>query len=54
LPAVVGADGERELELVDATVELRPRADGPRLVDVDAALEAAADTDALVQSYGSM
>ncbi|GAB3665475.1 NAD(+)/NADH kinase [Halopiger thermotolerans] len=39
---VVGADGERELELTDATVELRPTAAeaGPRLVDVRAALEA--------------
>lgn len=37
---VVGADGERELELTDATVELRPTREGPRLVDVRAALEA--------------
>ena len=36
---VVGADGERELELTDATVELTPVPDGPRLVDVDATLE---------------
>ncbi len=40
---VVGADGERELELTDATVEFRVRSDGPRLVDVDAALAAGAD-----------
>lgn len=39
---VVGADGERELELTDATVELTPVPDGPRLVDVHAALEAGA------------
>lgn len=39
---VIGADGEREVELVDATVEIAPVADGPRLVDVDTALEAAA------------
>lgn len=43
---VVGADGERELELTDATVELRVIPDGPRLVDVDAALEAGADVGA--------
>jgi hypothetical protein len=46
---VVGADGERELELVDATVEITPSADGPRLVDVDAALGAAAETGLLVR-----
>jgi hypothetical protein len=46
---VVGADGERELELVDATVEITPVADGPRLVAVDAALGAAADAGALLQ-----
>ncbi len=45
---VVGADGEREVELVDAHVEVTPVAGGPRLVDVDAALEAAADAGALV------
>ncbi|MBZ6493840.1 NAD(+)/NADH kinase [Natrinema longum] len=39
---VVGADGERELELTDATVELTPIPEGPRLVDVDATLEAGA------------
>ncbi|AFZ74370.1 NAD(+)/NADH kinase [Natronobacterium gregoryi] len=39
---VVGADGERELEATDATVELRPLEDGPRLVDVERALEAGA------------
>ncbi|QRV15604.1 NAD(+)/NADH kinase [Haloterrigena salifodinae] len=46
---VVGADGERELEVVDATVEMTPTADGPRLVDVDAALGAAVEADALVR-----
>lgn len=46
---VVGADGERELELVDATVEMTPTADGPRLVDVDAALGAAVEAGALVR-----
>jgi len=39
---VVGADGERELELVDATVEIAAREDGPRLVDVRDALDRAA------------
>ncbi|MFC4437038.1 MULTISPECIES: NAD(+)/NADH kinase [Natrialbaceae] len=43
---VVGADGERELELTETTAELQVVPDGPRLVDVDAALEAGADADA--------
>lgn len=46
---VIGADGERELELVDATVEITPVANGPRLVDVTAALKAAGDTGVLVR-----
>jgi predicted polyphosphate/ATP-dependent NAD kinase len=46
---VIGADGERELELVDATVEITPVANGPRLVDVTAALEAAGETGVLIQ-----
>ncbi|MFB6108076.1 MAG: NAD(+)/NADH kinase [Haloplanus sp.] len=45
---VVGADGERALEIVDAAVEMTPHADGPRLVDVDATLAAAAEAGALV------
>ncbi|MFC4544452.1 NAD(+)/NADH kinase [Halosolutus amylolyticus] len=45
---VVGADGERELELTDATVALTPVPEGPRLVDVDATLSAGADAGALV------
>ncbi|WP_121742625.1 NAD(+)/NADH kinase [Natronorubrum halophilum] len=44
---VVGADGERELELTDAAVEFAPVPDGPRLVDVDATLEAGARAGAL-------
>ncbi|ELY60165.1 ATP-NAD/AcoX kinase [Natronococcus amylolyticus DSM 10524] len=43
---VVGADGERELELTDASVEFRVRSDGPRLVDVDVALTTGADAGA--------
>lgn len=39
---VVGADGERELEATEATVELRPLQDGPLLVDVERALEVGA------------
>jgi hypothetical protein len=39
---VIGADGERELELVDARVELVPRGSGPLLVDVRATLDRAA------------
>lgn len=46
---VVGADGERELELVDATVEMTPVPDGPRLVDVTAALNAAGESGVLVR-----
>ncbi len=45
---VVGADGEREVELVDATVEITPVADGPRLVEPRAVLDAAGETEALV------
>ncbi|AGB36721.1 NAD(+)/NADH kinase [Natronococcus occultus] len=45
---VVGADGERELELTDTTVEFRVRADGPRLVDVDAVLAAGSEAGAFV------
>jgi hypothetical protein len=45
---VIGADGEREVELVDATVTMTPTANGPRLVDVDAALQAASEGGALL------
>ncbi|WP_254768164.1 NAD(+)/NADH kinase [Salinilacihabitans rarus] len=38
---VVTADGEREREVSDATVAFEVRDDGPRLVDVEAAFEAA-------------
>ncbi len=44
---VVGADGERELELTETTVELTPVPDGPRLVDVDATLSAGVEGGAL-------
>ncbi|MFC6717577.1 NAD(+)/NADH kinase [Natrialbaceae archaeon GCM10025810] len=44
---VIGADGERELELTNATVDLTPVRDGPRLVDVDATLEAGSRAGAL-------
>lgn len=47
--AVVGADGERELELADATVEMTPLADGPRLVEVENALGAATDAGVLAR-----
>ena len=39
---VVTVDGERELEVQDATVRLRPVADGPRLVAFDRVFEAVA------------
>ncbi|ADJ13855.1 NAD(+)/NADH kinase [Halalkalicoccus jeotgali] len=41
---VVGADGERELELVDELVEFRSAERGPRLVSVATLFEAAAGT----------
>lgn len=46
---VVGADGERELELVEATVEMTVTQEGPRLVDVEATLSAAAEAGLLVR-----
>ncbi|WP_435335925.1 NAD(+)/NADH kinase [Haloarchaeobius sp. TZWWS8] len=46
---VIGADGERELELTDATVTMTLEADGPRLVDVHSTLEAAPEGGALVR-----
>ncbi|WP_267643147.1 NAD(+)/NADH kinase [Haloarchaeobius amylolyticus] len=49
---VVGADGERELELTDATVSMTLSADGPRLVDVDATLRAAPD-DGMMLRHGA-
>jgi hypothetical protein len=45
--AVVGADGERELEVIDGTVEMRPTTNGPRLVDAATALEMAAEAGVL-------
>jgi len=46
---VIGADGERAVELVDATVEIAPVADGPRLVDPRRALDAAGEAGVLVR-----
>ncbi|ELZ71314.1 ATP-NAD kinase [Haloferax volcanii DSM 14919] len=40
---VISVDGEREREVRNGTVRLRPVSDGPRLVDVEAVLERAAD-----------
>ncbi|WP_144921223.1 NAD(+)/NADH kinase [Halorubrum salsamenti] len=39
--AVVSADGERELAVQDTTIAVRPVADGPRIVDLDAVFERA-------------
>lgn len=39
--AVVSADGERELELQDAELTLRPVCDGPRLIDVETVFDEA-------------
>lgn len=44
---VVGADGERELELTDEVVEFRSVPDGPRLVSFETVFERAARTDIL-------
>lgn len=46
---VVGADGERELELVDTTVEIGVSSDGPQLINVNDTLDAASRTGALVR-----
>lgn len=45
---VIGADGEREIELTDATVTMTPTANGPRLVEVATALQAASETGDLI------
>lgn len=39
---VISVDGERELEIREATIEARPVADGPVVVDIDAVYEQAA------------
>ncbi|MES3517506.1 MAG: NAD(+)/NADH kinase [Natronomonas sp.] len=44
---VIGADGEREIEIVDATVEMTPRHDGLRLVDAKRTLKHAAEAGIL-------
>lgn len=44
---VIGADGERELEVVDETVEFRSIGEGPRLVSLEAAFERAARSGVL-------
>lgn len=44
---VIGADGERELEITDETVEFRPVPDGPRLVSFEAVFERAARSGVL-------
>lgn len=46
---VIGADGERAVELVDGTVEIAPAANGPRLVDPRRALDAAGEAGVLVR-----
>jgi hypothetical protein len=44
---VVGADGERELEVTDETVEFYPASDGPRLVSLETVFERAANAGLL-------
>ncbi|WP_410765511.1 NAD(+)/NADH kinase [Haloferax sp. DFSO60] len=39
---VISVDGEREREVKDGYIEIRPVADGPRIVDIDAVVEKAA------------
>jgi hypothetical protein len=39
---VISVDGERDLELREAIIDVRPVADGPRVVDVEAVYEHAA------------
>ena len=51
---VIGADGERAVELVDETVEITPVADGPRLVDPRRALTAAGEAGVLVRDTGTV
>lgn len=51
---VVGADGERELELTDATVTMTPTADGPRLVDVDRTLQRAAEAGSFLGDWPAL
>ncbi|MFC7153931.1 NAD(+)/NADH kinase [Halomarina halobia] len=46
---VLSADGERELEIREARVEVRTRADGPRFVDFDAVFERAASERLFVE-----
>ena len=48
--AVVGADGEREIELADATVAMTLSADGPRLVEAEETLRAAAEAGVLTET----
>lgn len=47
---VVGADGEREIELADATVTMTLSADGPRLVEAEETLRAAAEAGVLIDA----
>lgn len=44
---VLGADGERELEVTNETVEFYPVSDGPRLISYEAVFECAAHTGVL-------
>ena len=46
---VIGADGERELEVTDETVEFRSISDGPRLVSFEALFERAARAGVLTE-----
>lgn len=49
---VVGADGERELEVTDTTVEFRSVREGPRLVDFEAVFEHVARSGVLENDWG--
>ncbi len=52
--AVIGADGERELEVTNETVEFYPVPDGPRLISYEAVLDRAAENEVLApNSFGN-
>ena len=48
--AVIGADGERELEVTNETVEFYPVPDGPRLISYEAVFDRAAENEVLASN----
>jgi hypothetical protein len=47
---VLSVDGERELELQESVVEIRPIDEGPRLVDIERVFVTGAAKDVFVES----